>query len=256
MCRGPLNSTRRVFNPPADLPRARTGHPYPLDWWHDNGRADRPGLLRYDNSLPLRLVPRRSARSATPGTWSSTRCSVAGPSPSPAGAPVSSFTGGDVNINAIHFAAPLLAEHAWQNQQPALFAAETPGRPDATAAAYAARDYLPLTGASLLDAGHAAASAHASRRQRRPAEPEPGATVTSQPGPGPAEARDRLLVLRSARQTARTDRTVPVTGYPAASGRISARTRSVTLLMAQEDEPRGVPPTDQAIHVSQPGMGP
>ena len=87
MCRGPLASARRVFHPPADLPAARTGHPYPLDWWPDNGRADRPGLLRYDNSLPLRLVQRTVSAFSDRGSTSSTRSSVPGPSPSPAGAP-------------------------------------------------------------------------------------------------------------------------------------------------------------------------
>ena len=55
MCRGRPESPRRVFNTPADLPKARSHADYPLDWWPDNGRADRPGLVRYDNSLPGRL---------------------------------------------------------------------------------------------------------------------------------------------------------------------------------------------------------
>ncbi len=59
MCRGRVTNPRRVFNVPADLPKARSGGDYPLDWWAANGRGDRsPGLLRYDNSLPGRLVAR------------------------------------------------------------------------------------------------------------------------------------------------------------------------------------------------------
>jgi hypothetical protein len=48
MCRGAPGNPRRVFNPPQDQPLARSGHPYPLDWWSEgNGRAGRPRLLRY-----------------------------------------------------------------------------------------------------------------------------------------------------------------------------------------------------------------
>lgn len=61
VCRGPLTSRVRVFNPPADLPKARSGRDYPLDLWEIGsvGRADaRPGQLRYPNSLPVTLVDR------------------------------------------------------------------------------------------------------------------------------------------------------------------------------------------------------
>lgn len=61
MCQGPLTSKRRVFIPPADLPRAMSGAHYPQDFWPVGsvGRADaRPGQLRYSNSLPVRLVDR------------------------------------------------------------------------------------------------------------------------------------------------------------------------------------------------------
>jgi DNA modification methylase len=161
MCRGPLASARRVFHPPADLPAARTGHPYPLDWWPDNGRADRPGLLRYDNSLPLRLVQRTVSAFSDPGEHVVDPFLGAGTVAVACWRTGRSFTGGDVNINAIRFAAArLLAEHAWpEDQQPALFPAETLGCPDATAVAHAARDFLPLTSASLREAGQAAASA-------------------------------------------------------------------------------------------------
>ena len=161
MCRGPVASARRVFHPPADLPAARTGHPYPLDWWPDNGRADRPGLLRYDNSLPLRLVQRTVSAFSDPGEHVVDPFLGAGTVAVACWRTGRSFTGGDVNIGAVRFAAArLLAEHAWpEDQQPALFAAETLGCPDATAVAHAARDFLPLTGASLREAGRAAASA-------------------------------------------------------------------------------------------------
>ena len=164
MCRGPLASARRVFHPPADLPAARTGHPYPLDWWPDNGRADRPGLLRYDNSLPLRLVQRTVSAFSDPGEHVVDPFVGAGTVAVACWRTGRNFTGGDVNINAIRFAAArLLAEHAWpDDQQPALFTAESLRGPDATAVAQAALDFLPLTSASLVEAGHAASACTAS----------------------------------------------------------------------------------------------
>ncbi len=60
LCKGPVASAKRTFNCPADLPKAKSsGADYPLDFWLDNGRADRKaGLLRYDNSLPQKLCRR------------------------------------------------------------------------------------------------------------------------------------------------------------------------------------------------------
>lgn len=61
MCKGPVTSLRRVFTPPPDLPKARSGVDYPLDHWEIGsvGRADaRPGQRRYPNSLPVTLVDR------------------------------------------------------------------------------------------------------------------------------------------------------------------------------------------------------
>lgn len=59
VCSGPVNSRRRFFATPADLPLAASGVPYPLDLWPDVGKAaERPGQLRYDNTLPELLVRR------------------------------------------------------------------------------------------------------------------------------------------------------------------------------------------------------
>lgn len=65
-CAGPVSSRRRFFAVPNDLPTAVSGAPFPRTWWEDVGRSDRPGLLRYDNHLPLPLVS-RIIRSLTPG---------------------------------------------------------------------------------------------------------------------------------------------------------------------------------------------
>ena len=123
MCRGALGNPRRVFNPPQDQPAARSGHPYPLDWWSEgNGRADRPRLLRYDNSLPLPLVLRAVTAFSDDGEHvvdpflgggtTAVACWRAG----------RRFTGGDLNPHALRFsAARLLAEHARpDDRQPAL----------------------------------------------------------------------------------------------------------------------------------------
>lgn len=73
VCRGKLDSPRRVFNPPADQV-ARSGRRYPVDTWRSDtvGRADaKPGALRYRNSLPLRMVDRlvgAFTRRPQPGT--------------------------------------------------------------------------------------------------------------------------------------------------------------------------------------------
>jgi DNA modification methylase len=114
MCRGPLNSSRRVFNPPADQPRARSGHPYPLDVWYSNGRGDRPGLYRYDNSLPLRLASRAVLTFSDPGDL------VVDPTFGGGSIPIACyltgrrFTGADVNPAALSYTgARLLDEHAW-----------------------------------------------------------------------------------------------------------------------------------------------
>ena len=125
MCAGPLSHPGRVYRAPDDLPRARSGHPYPLDWWEDNGRADRPGLARYDNALPLKMVRRivwcfsdPLGHVAVPFLGSGTEavaCWLLG----------RRFTGADVNPRAVRFAAArLLAEHAWHaDQQGGLFPA-------------------------------------------------------------------------------------------------------------------------------------
>jgi DNA modification methylase len=123
MCRGPLDHPGRVFNAAPDLPRSARGGQYPLDWWPDNGRADRPGLMRYPASLPLRLVlrivtsfssegdhvvdPFLGGGSTAVAAWLLRRC----------------FTGGDVNREALRFsAARLMEEHIRPAElQPGLF---------------------------------------------------------------------------------------------------------------------------------------
>ena len=125
MCRGRAQDSRRVFNAPRDLPKARSGADYPLDWWSENGRADRHGLMRYENSLPERLVGRVIEAFSDPGDLIVDAFLGSGTSAVCARRLGRRFIGGDVNPHALRFsAARLLAEHAWpQERQPALFAA-------------------------------------------------------------------------------------------------------------------------------------
>ncbi len=123
--RGALTHPRRVFNPPVDLPKARSGRLYPLDWWpaEFNGSSARPELLRYDNSLPPRMTRRIVGTFSNPGEHvvdvflgggeGAVACYKAG----------RRYTGCDVNPEAIRFAAArLLDEHIWPDEKaPALF---------------------------------------------------------------------------------------------------------------------------------------
>jgi len=125
MCRGSLTNPKRVFHPPPDLPKAASGSDYPLDWWAENGRADRPGLVRYDNALPLRLVSRLVHAFSDPGELVVDPMLGSGTTPIAAHLARRRFIGGDLNPAAIRFAAArMLDEHLWPAwRQPALFAA-------------------------------------------------------------------------------------------------------------------------------------
>jgi site-specific DNA-methyltransferase (adenine-specific) len=123
MCRGRAVHRRRVMNTPVDLPKARSGLDYPLDWWPENGRATRRGLLRYDNSLPLRLVCRAVEAWSNRGDLVIDPCAGSGTAAIAARRLGRRFIGGDINPHALTFtAARLLAEHAWpEERQPTLF---------------------------------------------------------------------------------------------------------------------------------------
>ena len=118
LTRGALHHPRRVFNCPADLPKARSGADYPLSFWTDNGRADRRGdLLRYDNALPLKLVCRVIEAFSDPGELVVDPMLGSGTTAIAAWATSRRFVGGDVNDQAVRFAAArLLDEHAWPRE--------------------------------------------------------------------------------------------------------------------------------------------
>lgn len=125
MCRGALDHPARVFHQPPDLPRARNGEEYPLDWWPNNGVAHRPGRLRYDNALPLPLVRRLVTAFSDPGELVVDPMVGSGTTAIAAHELGRRFIGADNNPNAIRFtAARLLAEHLWPAARtPTLFAA-------------------------------------------------------------------------------------------------------------------------------------
>jgi DNA modification methylase len=114
MCRGRLSDRRRVFNPPPDLPRSRTGNPYPLDFWPValNGRSDRPRLLRYANELPLKLTRRLVAAFTNRGEHIVDPMLGGGNFAIPCWESQRRFTGADLNPAAVNYtAARLLLEH-------------------------------------------------------------------------------------------------------------------------------------------------
>jgi DNA modification methylase len=124
MTRGPRDHPKRTFNVPPDLPKAANGTDYPLDWWPDNGRADRTGdQLRYDNSLPGKLARRLISAWSDPGELVIDPTVGGGAFADAALALGRRFVGGDLNPHAIRYvAARLLVEHAWPREQaPTLF---------------------------------------------------------------------------------------------------------------------------------------
>lgn len=123
MCNGPINGHRRVFHCPPDLPVSHAGNAYPTDMWLDNGRSDRHGVLRYDNSLPMKLVRRLILMLSNPGDLVVDPCTGGGTVPIGCWETGRRCVAGDINAHAISFAAArLLAEHAWpRDRAPELF---------------------------------------------------------------------------------------------------------------------------------------
>lgn len=124
MCNGPATHRRRVFHAPADLPVSQAGNAYPTDMWLINGRSDRPGLVRYDNSLPMRLTRRIVQMLTDPGDLVVDVFAGSGTVPIACWDTRRRCIAADINHRAVQFAAArLLAEHAWPAERaPALFA--------------------------------------------------------------------------------------------------------------------------------------
>ena len=80
-------------------------------------------MVRYDNSLPLRMVLRAVRAFSGPGEHVVDPCLGGGTTAIACWQAGRRFTGGDLNPAALRFtAARLLAEHAWAaDRQPTLF---------------------------------------------------------------------------------------------------------------------------------------
>jgi DNA modification methylase len=124
MCRGSRRHPRRVFNPPADQRRSKNGGLYPLDVWVENGRADRPDLMRYATMLPPRLSQRMVCTFTDPGEHVCDPMAGGGEVVNACQLLGRRVTAGDLNPHAVQFiAARLLREQIWPAQQaPTLFA--------------------------------------------------------------------------------------------------------------------------------------
>jgi DNA modification methylase len=123
MCRGSLYHRRRTFNPPTDQRRSKTGGIYPLDQWIDNGRSDRPGLLRYATMLPPRLAQRMVSTFTDVGDHVCDPMAGGGEIVNACQLLGRRITAGDANPHAITFiAARLLREQIWpKDLAPTLF---------------------------------------------------------------------------------------------------------------------------------------
>lgn len=122
MCRGRVDDPRRTFNCPPDLPKARSGIDYPLDWWPECGNAARPRLLRYDNTLPVRLVDRIITAYTNPGDLVVDPCIGGGTTAIGCWRLQRRLLAGDLNPEALRFsAARLLDEHVWPHEDAPVF---------------------------------------------------------------------------------------------------------------------------------------
>jgi DNA modification methylase len=123
MCRGNLRHRRRVFHAPQDQRRSRNGGLQPQDMWINNGRSDRPGLLRYATMLPARMALRIVATFTDEGEHVCDPMLGGGEIAHACRTLHRRFTGGDLNEVAVAFtAARLLSELVWpEEQKPALF---------------------------------------------------------------------------------------------------------------------------------------
>lgn len=135
MVNGPLEDHRRVFRIPAGLPRARSGAAYPRSVWPTEfcGRADRHGVMKYANSLPLKLVRELVQMLTDPAATVIDPFCGSGTTAIACWQTARRCITGDVNPAAVDFAAArLLAEHAWPQDTtptlpwPASTAARTP----------------------------------------------------------------------------------------------------------------------------------
>ncbi len=103
-CSGPLDSAKRFFRRPLEMPRGPQGEVYAVDVWRDIPDERRPGLVRYDNMLHERL-PSRVIRSTTrPGDLVVDPFLGGGSTLLAALRHGRRFYGGDKNLHSLQFA--------------------------------------------------------------------------------------------------------------------------------------------------------
>lgn len=117
LCSGSVQSRRRFFAVPEDLPKAASGRDYPLDVWADLGAHTRRGLVRYPTMVHP-AIPDRLIRALTPGpdnggrSWQSL---VVDPFLGGGETAIAAmkcrrrFRGGDINPRALRLAAARLS---------------------------------------------------------------------------------------------------------------------------------------------------
>ena len=111
LTKGALDSSMRVFHRPTEMPRGRTGHIYAVDVWSDLPEERRPGLLRYDNALPVALVSRVVRSTTNDGDLVADPFLGSGTTAVACLQERRRFYGGDVNPNSLRYAmARILAE--------------------------------------------------------------------------------------------------------------------------------------------------
>jgi DNA modification methylase len=121
MTNGPLRSKRRTFHVLPEFPLGANGGTYPVDVWPPQLEERRPGLLRYDNMLPI-AIPSMVIRSTTnAGDLVGDPFTGGGTTPAACLTTGRRFYGGDKNPGSLRFTmGRILAEIA-----PALAAART-----------------------------------------------------------------------------------------------------------------------------------
>jgi DNA modification methylase len=103
MTKGPLRSKRRTFHVLPEFPLGRNGGTYPVDVWPPVLEERRPGLLRYDNMLPV-PIPDWTIRSTTnPGDLVSDPFTGGGTTPAACLMTGRRFYGGDKNPGSMRF---------------------------------------------------------------------------------------------------------------------------------------------------------
>lgn len=103
LTKGKLDSDRRFFERPAEMPRGKKGEVYAVDVWLDIPDERRPGKLRYDNALNPLLVSRIVRSCTRPAELVSDPFLGSGTTAVVALRERRRFYGGDLNAESLRF---------------------------------------------------------------------------------------------------------------------------------------------------------